>query len=399
MTLLLIMTIAIVFYDKRNAAFLNPTTWILIYSIFYVSLPSDLLDMAIMNLGFSFKKTYLSITNLFVFWWCLVIAGLSIFIKQKYYISVKTFKLTASETFSCIFLYFISSAAIFVIAIKYTQMASAGVNLYEEELSQYRLKIFAYIICTCTIALYLRFRKIWLLFPLCVIVYLGVISGKRTEIFIVTAAIISIVSLLRPHRSSIPLYCIVLFCLMVASLFVRLDYKISDIIENDIVLFAVLSEFFSTFITLPYVIENNIQISNPINYLLQFWNSIVYVWLGPFRGLILMDFKSVGSIMAADIGKGYGLAQFILSEMSYYFSWFGLFIAPFLVFFGFHWLFRIIFRFNSIFFKLVSLALMPVFIRLVFREGIANLSLYLYLCVLIASLFIAVAWVVRCHNH
>lgn len=86
-------------------------------------------------------------------------------------------------------------------------------------------------------------------------------------------------------------------------------------------------EFTEVFLTTPFLIDQNIS--------LQFSNKSVFYILSPiFRKFYNVDNQQLvghpGSIIASEIGLGYGFGCNMISEAYYFFGWLGIFICPFL---------------------------------------------------------------------
>ena len=397
MTYLILLTLTLRFIKSKNVMFLHPNTYLLILTLLYVSIPVENFYLLQENLPFTFKKSTMSLVSLVTFWWCLIIVLLSSIFYVTPRFSASKFSLSKVDHFSCWVIYTLSCCLLMLVFIKYQRLYASGLDLYTTDLSHLRLKILSYIFAVTTFLLYIRHKNFLLLVPLCVIFYLGIISGKRTEIFIAVSCILILLAFTQQRKYSIAGYGVVLFLLMSISLIIRLNLRVEDLrlFQSEFFVYTLLAEVFVVFSTLPHVIDNNFMITAPIDYLIQFWNSIIHIWIGPLRSLIITDFRSVGSIVSADIGMGFGLAQFILMESFFYFSWFGVLLVPFIVFFSFHFVYQLLLRINNPIFSAALLVLMPVFTRLVIREGIHNLSLYLYLCSAITLIIITISFIFK----
>lgn len=203
------------------------------------------------------------------------------------------------------------------------------------------------------------------------IVYIDAAQGARTTAFIVLVA--SYVAL---AISKNRLFALVITVFGSAIYSIGIFLRPEELLRIDSVPLhlSLLGEFRETYIPFPYALTHHINFNAEAKDMLFGW---LYPLMGPLRGLLDSLVVNPGEMIAAAIGKGYGLGLNPLYESYYYGGYIGVLLGPLPICAASYACINLMKR--ETWAGLTFVAMFAIFSRLTFREGIvSNSGLFLY---------------------
>lgn len=241
--------------------------------------------------------------------------------------------------------------------------------------AKYHLRMFLYLLIASSFYLFEKRKKIIFFIPLIGIVLFETLAGKRTTAFIVLIYLYCMYALER-KKLALKIIIPVMIVLLIGVLFSR-----AEAINTSVNAFVIFGEFFETFTTIPYIIEHN-MIGSGFNLERILADYTFASFLPGSIKLNLLSYKSVGSEIAAIIGRGYGLASVFITEQLYEFGYFGLLTAIIVPFF-IVWVDKKIYGSENILIKIIFIFQL----RLYIREGIPQFMVTFFIFIVYFALF------------
>lgn len=374
---------------KLRVSFLiNIKYWTILYSYFYILLPSYLLEITneIQNWGFTNSTIILSKIGSIYF--VLVIFLIStVFIKDREFDVNKNFNV---KKVSSILLLIIWLGVVFY-SLFVTYKASSYLSninsmdrvmlgdILEEFNKTYKIKSLLFFSLTISTIKYWERKKTIYFLPLLIIAINDVIAGGRTFAFF--SIIVIYINIALKNEKLYMKELIIFLCILITSATnSRMSVQSVDTSMSKSInfIYQSLGEFTQTFNTFSFSIQTNFISTNPIQGI--FINTIQGILPG-FLKLKwgLMEY-SPGTILALVVGRGYGLGFNIITEAFYYGGWILVLIYPI-----FSTL--LINKLSDILLKLkfpgfICFLYLLIYLRLFFREGLITyilIPIYLYL--------------------
>lgn len=363
-------------YRQNNLDCLNDIyAWLLIFFDLYFVYPAFYLEEISVGNFWYFSDYAITLTKLSVIWWWAVIFFYILMSNKatniKYKGKVKPSETVESRLVVTFLIFYISIYLYFNGSQHFGNLQDIGYDPTDTISQDFRLKTLAYVGVVFASILFAASRNIFSIVLLILIIATDLIQGSRTVAMI---AIISLTLILSTYYR----YALYLLLPSLISLLLFISYNFRPIYDFDVPFHTlILSEPIQTFLTLPYAI--NVNLSSKSNPIVSLFVNLIYPFLGPVRVLFEFQDYSHGSYVATEIGRGYGLANNIMYESYLLFSWFGILIMPFI-------LINIISRLRSYIIKRQSdisyfalLIFGVVFLRLILREGVSNITLFIYI--------------------
>lgn len=284
----------------------------------------------------------------------------------------------------CIFLELLSTFVILIAVLKLLNVVrgTSGYRKYfivresaETMEAVFHLRFFLYLLLSICFYLFYKKRKIFYFFPLVLIVIFETLAGKRTTAFIVVLYLY-ILYVVFKKKLALKLIVPIMVILLVGILFSRADALGKKIDVN-----IIFGEFFETFTTLPYMIDNDLVGTGfKIERVLADYTFASFI-PGSLKMKIL-SYSSVGSEIASIIGRGYGLGSNFIFQQLYEFGLIGIFTVLFIP--------LLLIYFDKKLRGAENLLIKILFVfqlRLYVREGITQFTVIFYLFFIYFSLF------------
>lgn len=370
----------------------NLCFWFVFFYFCYISFPCFFINEINKEWGFSVET--LSKTRLLVAFYNFVFGMLFGLLGKKYNVNYEKNKLVMSTSYKLVyqigtFIEYLGLIVLVYAVYKIYSYRSGKSFVYYQKIRDFggslektlHLRLFLYLLLSSSFYLFYSSRKIKHFIPLVLMIVFETLCNQRTTAFVV---IIYFYCMYALNKKKLQLKIIVpiLMFLLVGVLFVRNSF-LSNAKSNSLPLTMIFGEFFQTFVTLPYIIENNL-----------FGNgfglerlAVDYVFgsyiPGSLHTLLMSDYVSTGGEISHIIGRGYGLANNFVTEALYNFSVIGLLIVPisYLVFYLIDELCK---NDND---KLLIKVIFVFQLRLFVREGICQFHIAIYIILMYISFF------------
>lgn len=245
---------------------------------------------------------------------------------------------------------------------------------------KYHVRTFLYILISSSFYLYYKDKKLIWFIPLFLVVMFETLCNARTTAFVVLLYLYTIYVM---NRKRLELKIMIPICmgLLIGVLFVRNAF-LSGGKGTKIPLNMIFGEFFETFTTLPYIIDNDLLGNGfKLDRILCDYTFGFFI-PGGLRTKIFSNYVSVGGELAHVIGRGYGLGNNFISESLFEFNVGAILIVP-MYFFLFYLIDRRINNSQMLIFKVIFIFQLRLFIR----EGIPQLMLSLYIILIYVCFF------------
>lgn len=245
----------------------------------------------------------------------------------------------------------------------------------EQMEAKYHLRTFLYFMISSSFYLFKKNKKLINFIPLLLIILFETFAGKRTTAFIVILYLYIIYAIIYRKlalKIIIPIFVILLIGILFTrakALGSKLDYNI------------IFGEFFETFTTLPYLIDNKLfGFGFNVERILSDYTFSSF--LPGFLKEKILSYTPAGSELAKIIGRGYGLGSNFIFEQLYEFHYFGFLtslIIPLLLIY----IDKKLVGTENIIIKIVFVFQL----RLYVREGITQFLIIFYILILYFSVF------------
>lgn len=245
----------------------------------------------------------------------------------------------------------------------------------------FKFQTIRYVSVICVFYLFLKKKKFSLFLVFVPNIFFEVLAGKRTTAFLYIL-FIYIIYLKIYDKPRLFVIGNVFVSLLISVLFSRMGSLNNGNLSFDLIISSMLAEFINTFLTLPYILENDLIRCLPFPHVL--YNLMCPILPGFIKTNIMQssNFDEIGALLAEHIGKGFGFGSNCITYDLYSFGVFGLLCLP--IMFVFIWSFdRIISKdcnFILRFFLIYQL-------RLYMRQGYESLAIVLFIAIFYNAIF------------
>lgn len=383
--LLLIHAIAL-FNDGRghSASLLRyPFFWVVIFSIFYIILPGIFIDEISEVYGWSLSRDAMLIARLASAYWGSVFLFCYFLFRREIHPVSRYAEPNRREYAAAIVLTILLTCWLAWVAV-----TQAGAVLDATLAEGYagdvalgadnKIKIIALLFIPLISLLVIKKRNFIWAFGVIMIVYIDAAQGARTTAFIVLVA--SYVAL---AISKNRLFAVIIAVFGSAVYSIGIFLRPEELLRIDSVPLhlSLLGEFRETYIPFPYALTYHINFNVEAKDILVSW---LYPIMGPFRSMLDSLMINPGELIAAAIGKGYGLGMNPIYESYYYGGYIGVLLGPLPICAASYACVKPMKR--ETWAGLTFVALFAIFSRLTFREGfISNSGLFIYWALILIS--------------
>lgn len=245
----------------------------------------------------------------------------------------------------------------------------------------FKFQTLRYVSVVCVFYLFLKKKKFSLFLVFVPNIFFEVLAGKRTTAFlyILFVYIIYVKIYDKPRLFVIGS---IFVSLLMSVLFSRMGSLNNGNLSLDLIVASMLAEFINTFLTLPYILENDL--TNCLEFPHVLYNLVSPILPGFIKTNIMQssNFDEIGALLAGDIGKGFGFGSNCITYDLYSFGIFGLLCLP-IMFVLICSLDRVISKdcnFMLRFFLIYQL-------RLYMRQGYESLAIVLFIAIFYNGLF------------
>lgn len=396
--LLIAIAIYIAFEAFRLKAniLISAKHWLLLYGYFYVLVPSLLIETTNRIQYWHFTMDTMALTKAGSIYFILVLFLIAIFYRKEHEI-VATEKLVLGKKSSTAILILwwmlivYSVVATGIVVHFFITADSMGRADSAEALNQFttafKLKSVIYLSMTIGSIKYWEKNKLVYFLPMLIISANDVAAGGRTLVFFAIFAIYLNMAIKNRKLYGKKIAILMLILLASVTLSRMADQKVDRYMSNySNFAYQSIGEFVQPLNTLAYSIQYDFVAQDPVkDYII---NSVQGLLPGFIKVQLNLNDNYPGSMIAVDIGRGYGLGFNIMTEAYYYGGWLLFFFYPILLALG-------VMKFNELLLKLkfpgfICLMYYLIYIRLFFREGWGTylfIPIYLFLIYGSISLF------------
>lgn len=368
--------------------FINAKYWLIGYGYFYILIPSYFLEKTNHIQNWNFTNSTIILSKLGGIYFISVILLISLFIiKNKEIEITKNLKLkkTTSIIISVFWWVILLYAMFASYKVSITLLSMKGVdrfilgNVFEELVSVYKLKSLLFISLTISTIKFWEKNKFYYFIPLLIISYGDIMAGGRTlAFFSIIAIYLNLV--FKSKKLYISKVVILLVWLLASVTSSRMSVQSIDTTMSESMnfIYQSLGEFVQTFNSFSFSIQYNFISNNPLI------ESVINIFQGILPGFIKLKLGlieySPGNMLAAEVGRGYGLGFNILTEAFYYGGWILFLVYPFIIT-------LVVTKIGNLLLKLkfpgfICFLFLIIYLRLFFREGVTTyilIPLYLFL--------------------
>lgn len=394
--IVLYITQTIYKYRKYNISYIcSPLCWFMIFYCAYFMIPVLLLRTVIQNphlFGyFIFSERTMVMSQIIVVMESMILVTLHAgYVPQKRSDGFTVLSRTKSIYILCelIIGVFVATSCFSLLAIIRAIQSNGYIKAFfildalgDKYRKLFKFQTVRYLSVICVFYLFLKKQKFSLFLTFVPNMLFEVLAGKRTTAFLYV--FFAYITYVKVYAKSRLLLITSVFTVLLASvLFSRMGTLNDGNLSFDVIVASMLAEFINTFLTLPYILENNLICSLSVPHVL--YNVICPVLPGSLRASIMheQDFKEVGALLAEHIGKGFGLGSNCISYDIYTFGFTGLLCLP--------CIFVLIWAFDRSLSKDCNFMIRFFFIyqlRLYMRQGYESLAIILYIVIFYNSLF------------
>lgn len=359
-------------------------TWFILYELFYLLIPMLLIEKISLYESWFFTDNTIVKTRI-----CVMVFFLSNFLfyllwkpKVNYLIQIKFDRNAAVISIAkfilkfsfCITLYVVLQLAILIIRSGdnflnlYLTLRTDGGDLVE----RYKIKQLIFLNCVCVFYLYVRNKNFKYFFYFLPYIAIDFLSGSRTNTYIIILLIYLLI--VRTRKKSYLLKIgITLLILLVAVLVTRIRYLVGTDFSLDQFLTISFGEFNATFLTTPYIIQNDmIGVTSVVDNVIQLISGIFPSFI---KTKVFGDY-SIGQAIAFYINRGYGLGSNIVTNALFSYGVLGVLVIPLFITVFIVFMEKAVFsRDQFILVKIFTI----VYLRLVVREGMEYFSIIFFL--------------------
>lgn len=390
LTLLILIPIyLIVKLRKLRVSFLiNIKYWLILYSYFYILLPSYLLEITNRIQHWEFTNTTIILSKLAGLYFVSIMFFISAVLIQDKKVNVDK-EFNVGKVASILLLFIWGAIVIYSLFITYKVSSSlAGISgmdrvmrgdLFEEFNSAYKLKSVLFFCLTISTIKFWERKKVIYFFPLLIIAFNDLMAGGRTFLFFAIIAIY-LNFVLKNDKLYLKqiIACLVILVASVTNSRMSVQSVDASMSKSVNFVYQSLGEFIQTFNTFSYSIQHDFISKNPIEG--AFINTIQGIFPGFLKVKLGLTGYSPGVLLASEIDRGYGLGFSVITEAFYYGGWILVLLSPIICT-------VLINKLGDSLLKLkfpgfICFLFLIIYLRLFFREGITSyflIPIYLFL--------------------
>lgn len=388
--ILLLIIIPIILLVKlrhlKESFFINVKYWLILYSYFYILLPSYFLEYTNELQKWNFLGETIIKSKIISIYSTLFILGMSFLIFNDFVIENRN-KLLISNFHQKLFGYiwfFLVLISLYVTYKVGVVITSSGIterlllgDVLEKLSRIYKVKGLLFLSLTISTIQFWNKERYFVFSPMIILSILDILAGGRTFAFF--ALITIYINIATKNRKIHILKISILLIILLSSVtFARLSVQAVDksIGKYKSFIYHSLGEFTQVYNTIPYTIQENFLSETKIEDFTV--NFISGIFSGTLKLKMDIEVFNAGSELAKKISRGYGLGMSLVAEFYYYGGYIGVMMGLFIML-------SLCYLINIYALKLkfpgyVFLIYFIIYTRLFFREGfVAYLLIPLYL--------------------